>query len=622
VQGLTIQNNSTTFFANGSQPSGVLTAPGVIGQETADRIKAKWDTEFTGSNAGKVAVLGDGLTYAAMSIPAEDSQLLEQLKFSSEMVCQAFRVPPHKICVGQQPNYNNIQALDIQYYAQCLQEKIEKVEELLDHGLGLGPTYGNTYGVEGDLDDLLRMDTATLIKAEKDAAGVKKINESRKRLNLPPVTGGDTVYLQQQDYSIEAINRRDAEQAAPGNDKPTSNPSPRTPARLRLRIPRSDSASGAGRQGRRNTPRCSWRRRMTSGSTNRRRWPDAEVHGRGSAGRQGARAAVRGAAEGLEGREIIHGKDGAPGPPGARGERGEKGIDGLPGTAGLRGEKGERAGPAGYRRSERSSAVGRRARRGHRWHHGKDGTPGERGGDGAAGARGEKGDPGERGADGAAGALGLPGPKGDKGNDGEPGPSGASGAVGPPGPVGPVGPAGAAGDPGEPGPRGEAGQVGTKGIDGEIGPRGPEGPSGRDGRDGLQGIAGEKGIDGADGKAGRDGTLENLKIERVNDRTIRFCFKDGTPIEGGEQFFPLMLFRGTFDDAKGYEPGDVVVSKGSSWVALEATKRRPSDVGVTKAWALIAQRGRDGTKGDQGRDGAEGRPGKDMTQLGSDGSKW
>jgi hypothetical protein len=35
----------------------------------------------------------------------------------------------------------------------------------------------------------------------------------------------------------------------------------------------------------------------------------------------------------LEGREIVHGKDGAPGPPGARGERGEKGIDGLPGDS-------------------------------------------------------------------------------------------------------------------------------------------------------------------------------------------------------------------------------------------------------------------------------------------------
>lgn len=220
IQGLTIQSNSTTFFANGSQPSGVLTAPGAVSQQSADRIKEKWETEFSGSNAGKVAVLGDGLTYEAMSIPAHDSQLLEQLQFTAQMVCQAFRVPPHKICVGQQPNYNNIQALDLQFHSQCLQEKIEKVEELLDHGMSLGPTYGNAYGVEADLDDLLRMDTPTLIKSEKDAAGVKKINESRKRLNLPPVTGGDAVYLQQQDYSIEAINRRDQEQAAPSSNQP------------------------------------------------------------------------------------------------------------------------------------------------------------------------------------------------------------------------------------------------------------------------------------------------------------------------------------------------------------------------------------------------------------------
>lgn len=229
VQGLTIQGNSTTFFANGSQPSGVLTAPGVISQPTADRIKDKWETEFSGSNAGKVAVLGEGLKYEAMSIPAADSQLLDQLKFTSEMVCQAFRVPPHKICVGQQPNYNNIQALDLQYYAQCLQEKIEKVEELQDHGLGLGPTYGNAYGVEGDLDDLMRMDTATLIKSEKDAAGLKTVNESRKRLNLGPIEGGDTVYLQQQDTAIEAIARRDEAPTEPTAPAPVPDAMPPLP---------------------------------------------------------------------------------------------------------------------------------------------------------------------------------------------------------------------------------------------------------------------------------------------------------------------------------------------------------------------------------------------------------
>jgi phage portal protein BeeE len=34
-------------------------------------------------------------------------------------------------------------------------------------------------------------------------------NEGRKRLNLKPLTGGDTVYLQQQNYSLEALDERD-----------------------------------------------------------------------------------------------------------------------------------------------------------------------------------------------------------------------------------------------------------------------------------------------------------------------------------------------------------------------------------------------------------------------------
>lgn len=230
IQGLTIQDNSTTFFANGAQPGGVITAPGVISQPTADRIKARWDSEFSGDNAGKVAVLGDGLEYKPISeLSAQDSQLLDQLKFSAEMVCQAFRVPPHKICVGQPPNYNNIQALDTQYYAQCLQEKIEKIEELLDDALGLGPRFGNAFGTEFDLDDLLRMDTATLITSEKDSAGIKKLNESRKRMNLPPVKGGDTVYKQDQDHSVAWLALRDAQPPAPNTPPPAPAAPPEAP---------------------------------------------------------------------------------------------------------------------------------------------------------------------------------------------------------------------------------------------------------------------------------------------------------------------------------------------------------------------------------------------------------
>jgi HK97 family phage portal protein len=231
VQGLRIQENQTMFFAQGSIPSGVLSAPGVIKQETADRLKAYWEANFSGENVGKVAVLGDGLAYQQMRMSATDSQLIEQLGMTGEIVCTAMGVPRHMIGIGPEPNYNNIQALTVQYYTQRLQNLIESIEELLDRGLEL-PTAPRRLGVELDLDDLLRMDTATSAAAAKDAIGSGAVapNEARSRFyGLPPVTGGDQPYLQQQNYSLEALAKRDARadpfaKTSSGNGSPASEP--------------------------------------------------------------------------------------------------------------------------------------------------------------------------------------------------------------------------------------------------------------------------------------------------------------------------------------------------------------------------------------------------------------
>jgi phage portal protein BeeE len=158
-----------------------------------------------------------------MSVNAVDAQLIEQLKWTAEVVCSAFHVPAYKIGVGQYPTQTNIEALDQQYYSQCLQSLFENIELLLDEGLGLTEVPGKTYGTEFDLDDLLRMDTATMIEAEKNAvgAGIKSPNEARKRMNLPPTPGGKGPYLQQQNYSLAALEKRDAKED-PFATKPTT----------------------------------------------------------------------------------------------------------------------------------------------------------------------------------------------------------------------------------------------------------------------------------------------------------------------------------------------------------------------------------------------------------------
>jgi HK97 family phage portal protein len=212
TQGLKIQNHSARFFENGARPGGILTAPGAISTETADRLKEYWDANYAGDNAGKVAVVGDGLKYESMAMNSSDSQLIEQLKWSAETVCSVFHVPGYKVGVGQLPPYNNIEALDQQYYSQCLQTLIESFELCMDEGLGLDvPKDGKTLGVDLDLSGLLRMDTSTRFKAINDgiSGGWLAPNEGRRWEDLPPVEGGDTPYLQQQNYSLAALGRRD-----------------------------------------------------------------------------------------------------------------------------------------------------------------------------------------------------------------------------------------------------------------------------------------------------------------------------------------------------------------------------------------------------------------------------
>ena len=73
---------------------------------------------------------------------------------------------------------------------------------------------------EFDLDQLLRMDTATRFSAYATAigAGFMTPNEARRRSSLPPIEGGDTCYMQVQNYSLAELNAR-ASQGTP-NDRP------------------------------------------------------------------------------------------------------------------------------------------------------------------------------------------------------------------------------------------------------------------------------------------------------------------------------------------------------------------------------------------------------------------
>jgi len=232
--GINAQTASNLLFQNSSTPGGILTAPGPINADQEKRIKDEWEQRFSRVNLGRVAVVSGGMTDQKLPMTNAEVQLLENLKWSATVVCSVYHVPPYKVAVDPLPSHINIQALNCEYYAQALQSHIEEIEELLDYALGIGEADG--LGTQFDTDNLLRMDTATLVTTIKDAvgAGVMAPNEGRSKFDLKPVTGGESPYLQQQNFSLEALAKRDAQTDpfAPATP-PTPSPSapPETPSK-------------------------------------------------------------------------------------------------------------------------------------------------------------------------------------------------------------------------------------------------------------------------------------------------------------------------------------------------------------------------------------------------------
>ena len=89
-----------------------------------------------------------------------------------------------------------------------MQHYIEAIENLLDVGLELD----DGVEIEADLKSLIRMDSTSKIDylAKGTGSGIIMPNEARAEIGLQAVAGGDTPYLQQQNYSLAALAKRDA----------------------------------------------------------------------------------------------------------------------------------------------------------------------------------------------------------------------------------------------------------------------------------------------------------------------------------------------------------------------------------------------------------------------------
>ena len=216
TQAQAIQASSTTFFAKGGRPAGMLSAPTKLDPASADRIKAT----LANFKTGEIMLTDQGMVYHDIGGSAVESELIAQLGWTEEKICEVFGIPISIVNTNKQPPYANAEASQLQYKSQTIEPHSTSIAAVQGAALDL-PLY-----LKLEFDDtlLIWMDTATRTTAAKTAiAAGMSVNEVRDTYyGLGPVPGGDLPYLQQQYYPISELADRTARAPVPAVPPPAA----------------------------------------------------------------------------------------------------------------------------------------------------------------------------------------------------------------------------------------------------------------------------------------------------------------------------------------------------------------------------------------------------------------
>ena len=190
---LSEQEHGKNTFTNGAKLLGVLKFPGKLKPEQRTAIAASWASQYAGgANAGRTAVLDEGVDFQALSMTLEDATWIEARQFSVEEVARLFRVPPTVIGDLRNGTYSNSVEMARQFVTQTLRRHLVAWEQAI--AAKCLPDAGRRmYFAEHQVEGLLRGDSVN--RAQFYSAGIGdgwlKRSEVRKCENLGAIEGLD-----------------------------------------------------------------------------------------------------------------------------------------------------------------------------------------------------------------------------------------------------------------------------------------------------------------------------------------------------------------------------------------------------------------------------------------------
>ena len=195
--GISAEEYGNKFFSNGARPSGILTHPNTVKDPAA--LRASWNAAYGGtSNASRVAVLEEGMTFTPLSMPNNEAQFLETRRFQVEEICRIYRVPPHMVGDLSRATFSNIEHSSIDFAVHTIRPWLVRIEQAMNRALFPDREKGRFY-VQFNLDGLMRGDYKSRMEGYAIARqnGWMSANDIREleNQNPIPVEEGGAAYL-------------------------------------------------------------------------------------------------------------------------------------------------------------------------------------------------------------------------------------------------------------------------------------------------------------------------------------------------------------------------------------------------------------------------------------------
>ncbi|MCU0892001.1 MAG: phage portal protein [Sandarakinorhabdus sp.] len=185
------------FYRNGAKFSGVAKHPGELGAEAAARLREQISEIWQGaSNAGKIAVLEEGMSFEALSMPLGDAEFIATRRYGVAEIARMFDMPLHKLSEMDGAKYNNVEQGQISYVIDCIEPHIEQAVQEANIKLPAERDRGRVK-LRMPTEELLQGDLPSRMQALGAGRqwGIFTINEARRRLGLPSIgPEGDQVF--------------------------------------------------------------------------------------------------------------------------------------------------------------------------------------------------------------------------------------------------------------------------------------------------------------------------------------------------------------------------------------------------------------------------------------------